>query len=142
MKIILILLFLLISIGAHCQFDGTGTFHATNISARVTPRVGSTASSATPSINTDSVDAYSITALATAITSMTTGLTGTPTDFQTLKIRIKDDGTARAITWGASFASGIATLPTTTVLGKVLMVGLIYDSVTATWKCQATGTEY
>lgn len=66
---------------------------------RVTERVTSEASSATPTINTDNSDAHSITALATAITSMTTNLSGTPTNFQKLIIRIKDNGTARAITW-------------------------------------------
>jgi hypothetical protein len=81
-----------------------------------------------------------ITAQAAAITSMTTNLSGTPTNFQKLLIRIKDDGTARAITWGASFQSGTATLPTTTVLGKTLMVGLMYDSVDAKWTCEATGS--
>jgi len=37
-----------------------------------------------------------------------------------LIIRIKDDGTARAITWGDSFQSGSVTLPTTTTSGKTL----------------------
>jgi hypothetical protein len=108
---------------------------------RVTPRVGTTASSATPSINTDLYDAYFITALATNITSMTSGLSGTPTDFQRLIIRIKDNGTARSITWGASFeAKGVA-LPTTTVISKVLTVGFIYDSGTSKWGCVASAQE-
>jgi hypothetical protein len=107
---------------------------------RITKRVGSTTSHATPTINTDNYDAYSITAQAEAITSMTTNLSGTPTNFQNLLIRIKDNGTARAITWGTSFQSGSATLPTTTVLSKALMVGLIYDSVDAKWTCEATGS--
>lgn len=108
---------------------------------RVTPRVSSEASSATPTINTDNVDAHSITALAADITSMTTNLSGTPTNFQKLIIRIKDDGTARAITWGASFeAKGVA-LPTTTVLSKVLTVGFIYDTVTSKWGCVASAQE-
>jgi len=108
---------------------------------RVTPRVGSTTSHATPTINTDNYDAYSITAQAEAITSMTTNLSGTPTNFQRLIIRIKDDGTARAITWGASFeAKGVA-LPTTTVLSKVLTVGFIYDTVTSKWGCVASISE-
>ena len=72
---------------------------------------------------------------------MTSSLSGTPTNFQKLIIRIKDDGTARGITWGASFANGIVALPTTTVISKVLMVGFIYDTVTSTWKCQASGSE-
>jgi hypothetical protein len=107
---------------------------------RITDRVGSTTSSATPTINTDNYDAYSITALAEAITSMTTNLSGTPTNFQMLLIRIKDNGTARAITWGTSFQSGVATLPTTTVAGKTLLVGLMWDSVDSKWTCESVGS--
>jgi hypothetical protein len=113
----------------------------TIINKRITARVTSITSSATPTINTDNADAITITALATAITSMTTNLTGTPNNFDKILIRIKDDGTARAITWGASFASGVATLPTTTVLGKTLTVGLIYNTVSAKWECMAAGSE-
>lgn len=108
---------------------------------RITPRVSSEASSATPTINTDNVDAHSITALAATITSMTTNLSGTPTNFQKLIIRIKDNGTARGITWGTSFeAKGVA-LPTTTVISKVLTVGFIYDTVTSKWGCVASNQE-
>jgi len=108
---------------------------------RVTPRINSTTSSATPAINTDITDQFNITALAAAITSMTSGLTGTPTDGQKLLIRIKDNGTARAITWGASFvSSGSATLLATTVISKTHMVGLIYESAAAVWACQAVDT--
>lgn len=107
---------------------------------RITPRVTTITSHATPTINTDNCDAVTITAQAEAITSMTTNLSGTPTNFQRLLIRIKDDGTARAITWGPSFQSGSATLPGTTVAGKTLMVGLIHDSVDSKWTCEATGS--
>jgi len=108
---------------------------------RVTARVGSTTSSATPTINTDDYDCYKITALATAITSFTTNLSGTPSDFDELTIRIKDDGTARAITWGASFANHGAILPTTTTVSKTLTVKFIYDSVAAVWGCVSAGEE-
>jgi hypothetical protein len=107
---------------------------------RITPRVGSTTSSATPTINTDNYDAYSITALAANITSMTTNLSGTPTNFQKLLIRIKDDGSDRTIAWGASFQDGSVALPTTTIAGKTLLVGLIYDSVDSKWTCEASGS--
>ena len=103
---------------------------------RINPRIGTTASSATPSINCDTTDVYTITALAAAITSVT--VTGTPADGQKLMIRIKDNGTARAIAWGASFASsGAATLLTTTVASKTHHVGFIYDGVQAKWVCLA-----
>jgi hypothetical protein len=108
---------------------------------RVTSRVSSETSSATPTINTDNVDAHSITALAAAITSMTTNLSGTPTNFQKLIIRIKDDGTARAIAWGASFVALGVALPTTTVISKVLTVGFIFDTVTSKWGCVASSQE-
>lgn len=108
---------------------------------RVTPRVGTTATSGTPTINTDTVDAYSITALAVNITSFTTNLAGTPTDFQKLTIRIKDNATPRTIAWGASFVSYGIALPTTTTASKVLTVGFIYDSVAAVWGCVAVATQ-
>jgi hypothetical protein len=109
-------------------------------SSELAPRVLTITSSATPAINTDICEAVSITALAAAITSMTSGLTGTPRNFQRLMIRIKDNGTARAISWGASFEAGCAALPTTTVLGKTLLVGLVYDAVDVKWACEATGS--
>src|SRR3990167_239111 len=109
--------------------SGTVTF--TN--KRITKRITSITSHATPTINTDNCDVVTITALAEAITSMTTNLSGTPTNFQTLIFRIKDNATARAITWGASFEARGVALPTTTTASKVLTVGFIYDTVTAKW---------
>lgn len=109
---------------------------------RITQRTLNIVSSATPTINTDDYDAVDITALAAAIASMTTNLSGTPTNFQKLIIRIKDNGTARAITWGASFANRGATLPTTTVLGKLTTIGLIYNTTTSIWGCVAVAQQY
>ncbi len=105
------------------------------------PRVTTITSSATPTVNTDVTDAVSITALAADITSMTTNLTGNPANFSRLVFRIKDTGVARAITWGAKFAARTVALPTTTVAGKVLVVGFFYDTVTAMWGCVASGSE-
>lgn len=80
---------------------------------RWVPRVGSTTSSATPTINTDNYDIYKLTAQAADITSFTTNLSGTPNDGEILEIQIT--GTAsRAITWGSSFVASTVALPTTT----------------------------
>jgi len=98
-------------------------------------------SSGTPTTNVDLYDTITITALAENITSMTTNLTGTPVNFQKLTFRIKDNGTARAITWGASFVAMGVNLPTTTVISKILTVGFIYNTVTATWGCLAKTQE-
>lgn len=108
---------------------------------RITPRVLSITSSATPTINTNNYDTVDITALAAVITSMTTNLTGTPNNFDKLIIRIKDNGTARAITWGASFVNKGDTLPTTTVLSKLTTVGLIYNTTSLVWECVAVAQE-
>lgn len=115
---------------------GTSTAYVVRV-----PRVTTITSSATPTVNTDVTDAVTITALAAAITSMTTNLTGTPSNFSKLLYRIKDDGSARVIAWGAKFQSDTGTLPTTTIAGKVLSVVFIYDTVTAIWRCKAAGSE-
>lgn len=117
------------------------TINDSTINSRINPRTTTETSSATPTINTDNTDIHTITALAADITSMTTNLSGTPVNGQKLIIRIKDDGTARAITWGASFASRGATLPTTTVLGKYHYIGLIYNSTSSVWDCVAAIVE-
>lgn len=101
---------------------------------RVTPRVGTTTSSATPTINTDNVDYYSLTAQTADITSFTTNLSGTPTDGQKLWISITGTG-ARAITWGSSFEASTIALPTTTVSTNRLDVGFVWNAATSKWRC-------
>lgn len=112
---------------------------ATLTNKRVTERVLTHASSATPTINTDNYDQVNL-ALSTAVTSMTTNLTGTPTDGQKLMFRIAGDATPRTITWGAKFASsGVATLLATTAASKTHHVGFIWDAALGggTWVCLA-----
>lgn len=94
---------------------------ATLTNKRWTARVGNTTSSATPTINTDNVDVYKLTAQAADITSMTTNLSGTPVDGDVLEIQITGTAT-RAITWGASFVSSTVILPTTTTGTTTLTV--------------------
>lgn len=103
---------------------------------RITPRVGSTASSATPTINTDNVDIYKLTAQTANITSFTTNLSGTPTDGQCLIIQITGTA-ARTITWGASFEASTVALPTTTVTTNMLAVAFIWNTATSKWRCVA-----
>lgn len=99
--------------------------------------ISSITSSATPTINTDNVDMFRITALAANITSMTTNLSGTPVIGQTLWISITDDGTPRTISWGASFEASTVPLPTTTVASTRLDIGFVWNSVTSKWRCVA-----
>lgn len=109
---------------------------------RIAPRVlAMTSSLAAPSINTDNYDAVAITALSVNITSMTTGLSGTPTNFQRLTFRIKDTGSARTLSWGSAFQAMGTTLPTTTTAGKILTVEFIYDSILSKWGCTRSVVE-
>lgn len=103
---------------------------------RVTKRTGTTTSSATPTINTDNVEFYSLTAQAADITSFTTNLSGTPTEGQTLWLAITGTA-ARAITWGTSFEASTVALPTTTVTTNRLDVGFVWNTVTSKWRCVA-----
>lgn len=93
--------------------------------------------SATPSINTDNGEVFTITGLNTNITSFTTNLTGTPISGQTLWIAITDNGTPRTLAWGTSFEASTVALPTTTVASTRLDVGFVWNTVTSKWRCIA-----
>jgi hypothetical protein len=105
-------------------------------SGRIVPRVSTTTSSATPTINTDNIDQYGLTAQAVDITSFTTNLSGTPTDGQKLWIYIVGTA-ARAITWGTSFEASTVALPTTTVTTNRLDIGFVWNVATSKWRCVA-----
>jgi len=123
-------------------FSAPSTSYFGTIQSRKVPRVTYITSSATPAINTDLCDVVSITALATAITSMTTSLSGAPNNFDKLTIIILDNGTAQTIAWGTSFVQKGVPLPVTTVLGKRLSVYLVWDSVATKWCCVGVSQEY
>ena len=120
-------------LGPYLQLDKVQT----ETNKRINPRVGSTTSSATPTINTDNYDIYKLTALAVDITSMTTNLSGTPVDGQLLELLVTGTAT-RNITWGPSFESSTITLPAATVSTAMLGVLLQYNGVTSKWRCTGT----
>ena len=102
--------------------------------------VTTNAPGATPSINSDVGNIFQFTGLAATITSMTTNLTGSPTDGQLMQVSFLDNGTARPITWGTSFANGgLVNLPTTTVISTMLRVLLQYQTQASLnkWVCIA-----
>ncbi len=78
---------------------------------------------------------HTITALAAADTfGVPTVATGALDDTCQLVIRIKDNATARALTWNAIFrASTDLALPSTTVLSKTLYVGFKYNVADTKW---------
>jgi len=97
----------------------------------VNPSVQETTSTATFTINADEETTGVLTAMASATTIASP--TGTPVQGQSLIIRLKDDGTARAITWNAIFRGIGITLPTTTTANKLLYIGCMYNSTDTKW---------
>ncbi len=94
-----------------------------------------TSSSITPNVST--LDIYEITALSGALS---VGVpVGSPTNNQRFLLKIKDDGTARAISWDAVFRAVEVTLPITTVANKTLYVGCIYNATDSKWDVLAVG---
>ena len=108
---------------------------------KATARVTTATTSATPTPNADTTDLYALTALAEA--AAFGAPTGTPVNGQKLMIRIKDNATARALTWNAAYAAGGTALPSTTVLSKILTLGFIYntDNSLNKWQCVASAQE-
>ncbi len=106
---------------------------ATLTNKRVTKRYGTTTSSATPTINTDNVDVYELTAQAADITSFTTNLSGTPTSHQLLLISITGTG-SHTIAWGASFEASTVALPTT-LTTSTQDVLFRWNATTSKWRC-------
>jgi hypothetical protein len=106
-----------------------GTQTLTN--KRINPRVVSAASASTLTPSIATADQYAYTALASALTI--NAPTGTPVDGNKLIFRIRDNGTARALTWNATYTVVGVSLPTTTVVNKILYVGCIYNAADIQW---------
>jgi len=100
---------------------------------RITKRVlALSANSAAPAINTDLYDVVNITSQTAAI-NLTTNMTGTPVDGDTLRISIT--GTAAvAITLGTLFEASTVALSTTTVSTTRLDMGFFWNSATSKWR--------
>lgn len=107
-----------------------------------TPLVVSAASYTTDtgtSLSMDNLDQFIITAQAGDLLFNAPG--GTLVQGRSLIIRIKDNGTARALTWNAVFRAMGTALPTTTVLSKTLYLGFFYNSTDTKWDLVASAQE-
>lgn len=119
--------------------DAQASATLTLTNKRITPRIESGGSNATPTPNSDTDDMYVLTAQST--TAAFAAPAGTPTQGQKLIIRIKDNGTAQTISWNGIYRAIGVTLPLTTVLGKTLYIGCIYNSTDTTWDVVATAQQ-
>lgn len=98
---------------------------------------GTTSSATITPASTDTQ--YNVTALATGATFAAPS--GSPVNGAKLIIRIKDNGTARALSWNAIYRAMGITLPTTTVANKTTYVGFEYNSADSKWDGIATAQE-
>jgi hypothetical protein len=102
------------------------------VSPTAIPNVQSITSAATVTPTTLN-DVVVVTAQAVGLTLANP--TGTIIDGKSLIIRIKDNGTARAITYDTQYRAIGVTLPSTTIISKTLYLGFIYNSTDTKWDC-------
>ena len=109
---------------------------------RINPRVVTATSYTTntgTSLDISTCDQFEITAQAGAL--LFNAPSGTPVAGNKLIIRIKDNGTARALTYNAIFRGIGNTLPSTTVISKTLYMGFIYNATDTKWDLVAVAQE-
>lgn len=103
-----------------------GSRVSSKVTYTVAPKVVTVVTTATPTINVLNTNQYVMTALNTVPTF---SISGAPVNGQILRIRIKDDGTARALVFDSNFRAGTdLTLPSTTVISKTLYLGFIWNA--------------
>ena len=127
-------------------FTTTGDISSANLTAtgsisnsRIVTRVVSTTSGSSLTPNGDTTDQYEVTAL--AIGATINAPSGTPNDGQRLIIRIDDNGSAQSLSWNAIYRPIGTTLPATTVAGKTLYVGCVYNTNKTKWDVVAVSQE-
>lgn len=122
--------------GAYSDLTG-----APAIPTYLAPRLVTVATTATLTPNANNTDIAAISAQAGALTIAAP--TGTPVDGQSLIIRIRDNGVARAITWSAAYTAftGID-LRTSTVTGKTLLFQFIYSLAETQWQLLHSNASY
>lgn len=94
------------------------------------------AATVTPTFSNDQVN---ITAQAAALNLANP--TGTAADAHGIVIRIKDNGTARAITYGSQYRAIGVILPTTTVISKTLYLGMVFNAADTKWDVVSVAQE-
>lgn len=106
---------------------------------RINPRVTSVANAAAPTPDVSTTDIYIMTG---ATGTVTFGVpAGTPLNGQRLTYRIKDNGTARTLAWNAIYRAMGVGLPLTTIAGKIMYIGLIYDADAVKWDVVSVSNE-
>lgn len=111
-----------------------------NVTARIINRVSTTTSTASITPNVEVADMYTVTAQAVDLTI--NAPVGFAPDGTKLMFRIRDNGTARNITFTGSWLTPIGVIiPSATTANKTVYLGVIYNAGTAAWDCIALSTQ-
>lgn len=114
--------------GAYADLSGTPV-----IPTYLPPRMVTIASTATLTPNANNTDIAAVTAQAAALTIAAPA--GAPVNGQQLIIRIRDNGTTRAMSWDAVYTAFTpADLRTATIVGKTLLFQFVYNTTEAQWQ--------
>lgn len=108
--------------------------------AKIGVRTFTVISPGTLAPNIKDYDMFKITAASSNIT-MGAPTGGTPLNGQGMLVSIKDNGTARTITWNGVYRAIGITLPNTTVANKMLYVSARYDQSANQWDVLSVGRE-
>ena len=126
---------------ANIQNPGSSTaglMTGRRLAVALNPTPYTTASTATLTLDATSYRMATVTALAVG---MTIPAPTNPIEGSRLVYRIKDNGTSQSLTWDAIFRVVGTELPTSTVAGKTLYVGVIYNSADTKWDVLAVSQE-
>lgn len=109
----------------------TGAQVLTNTAVQV--RIASTTTASAPTPNVDTTDLYILTALNS---NLTLGApTGTPTEGQSLLVRIKADSSAHTLSYNAMFRGIGVTLPTSISASQLIYLKFFYNNAETKWDC-------
>lgn len=127
-----------LAIGTGLSISLVGSTYTMTAAAAGAPNIQTVTSSATvtPTFSNDEVQ---ITAQAAGLTLANP--TGTAVDGHGVIIRIKDNGTARSISYGSQYRALGVTLPTTTVISKTLYLGMIFNNTDTKWDVVSVAQE-
>ena len=95
------------------------------------PVSATNALSLTPALNTS--NQFNRTAQSQNLTINAPTSTSEIRDGQTFRIRIKDNGTARALTWNSVYRGFGTALPSSTVVGKTMYITAAYNAADSRW---------
>lgn len=121
----------------NCDADQVNDFVQATVDTKISEvrngRTDNLVGGGVPSLDIDQYDCFNITGIDAPITDVQ--ISGLAVDFRRIKIRLKDNGTSRLITWGSAFVSIGISLPTSTTTRKWHTLEFEYNDTLNAWGC-------